>query len=328
MKQQQRDTKRVRRGLWLLMFGVVWLSVYVSASVQHGNTCQVNPASIFDSSSPAIAQPADFVALLSEQGPQFPASLDTSDFSVLYIVRANWPIAINYELEEGASATLFVKPLQRGEPIELELRPTGIGKVREALINTPSNYGRAAQAAQLRFMATVRDSRGTRPANFIIHSLGCGGGAFAEDSDEGPRPRRHIRDRHFQPVMFREGAQRLASNKVAINGIQLQPSDRLNASNGGQLNFRFQSANDFNRWAVILQRQTKTGGTVWEVERTMWFLSEPIKRGGSVSKLWDGKNDRSRIVAGSYKLVLCAWTAVNSDGSALASFSSPAIEVK
>ena len=131
----------------------------------------------------------------------------------------------------------------------------------------------------------VKSPDQTRPAAFTIQSLGCGGGALPgirDQAADGIPVNKILTSDHYARSWT--GFQQPASDEVAINGVSLDPSDTLNATGGKQLLFTFKSANDFSMWTAMLQRQTKTGGTVWEAERTIPFLTETIKRGQRVSK--------------------------------------------
>jgi hypothetical protein len=116
--------------------------------------------------------------------------------------------------------------------------------------------------------------------------------------------------------------------EVAIAGILLSPRDVLNATQGARLSFSFRSTNDFPMWSATFQRQVRGSGSRWQVERVLRFISDPIHLGQTKENSWDGKNDRGTVVGGRYKVMVSAWTSAAQDGSAVTSFSSPAITVK
>jgi len=253
---------------------------------------------------------------LSSQGPQFPASFDANKLAMFYIVRGNWPIAIRYELAKG-SARFQLKPMQRGNLIVAELPATSDGRQGKVLINTPTDYGDVPQVAELRI--TSNDS------DFILHSLGCGGGAFVNGGERGVRP-----NRNPEKLLnhFRITNQQVSSDEVAIRGIALTPSDILDTGKGAKLGLRFQSSNDFTKWSVAFERQVQGQGSRWQIEQFIPFPNDPIHEGQTKTSMWDGKNAKGKVVVGRYKVMVSAWTSAARDGSAVTSFSSPAFIVK
>jgi hypothetical protein len=252
------------------------------------------------------------VANLSTRGPAFPPSFDSNNFGMFYIVRGNWPIVLKYELAEG-TARLEVK-LRLGSPLRVELPATGKGDPRKISVKLPKEIGDVPQIAQLRLTA-----RG--PADLILHSLACGRRALVAAEETRKVDVTAENRSHFQPL-------NRIMEEVAIAGIVLSPPDVLNASQGAQLSFSFRSANDFPMWSATFQRQVRESGSRWQVERVLPFVNDPINQGQTKQNSWDGKNARGTVVGGRYKVMVSAWTSAAQDGSAVTSFSSPAITVK
>ncbi len=288
----------------VMIFIAVLLSLFVSLSTKtHSAQAMLEPLQLPGDSS---------IANLSARGPSVPNSFDANNFSMFYIVRGNWPFVLRYELADG-EARLLIKP-QRGVPVELELPPTGKGYPRKVSLKLPSEIGDAPQVAELRLM-----NRG--PADLILHSIACGGRALVASSESERNDAAVARRNHFQPWTT-------ASEEVAIAGIVLSPPDILNASQGAQLSFSFRSANDFPMWSATFQRQVRESGSRWQVERVLPFVNDPINQGQTKQNSWDGKNARGAVIGGRYKVMVSAWTSAAQDGSAVTSFSSPAITVK
>jgi hypothetical protein len=243
--------------------------------------------------------------LLSQTGPQLPASFNANDLAMFYIIRGNWPIAISYELPRG-SAKFQLKPVNGGSVIVVELPATAKGKVGKVIVTTPKEYGDVPQAAELRIVANGSE--------FVLHSLGCGGGAFANGSNRS-RP-------HGQLY------QHANSDEVAISGIVVSPQDILDTTNNAKLSFSFRSTNDFPMWSAAFERQVQNSGSRWRIEKLLNFPSDPINQGQTKQSSWDGKNAQGRVVAGRYKVMVNAWTSAAADGSSVTTFSSPAFTVR
>jgi hypothetical protein len=256
-----------------------------------------------------------------------------NNFSAFNIIRGSWLIAIRYELEEGATGSLTVRPLRIGAPVMFKLPSTGMGQAKTVIFKLPDKWGSPPQVAALTVKAVVSDpQRGASPANFNIHSLGVGPAAFGSGKPQNNLRRASIFDAlrleaisyDSQPFSFLKSSQ---AGEVAIDGIDLKPSDALNASQGNSLFFSFRSANDFPLWSASIRRQDITNGTVWIEENSLPFKDEPIKHGQPISKSWNGKIRNGRIVPGNYKIMISAWTAINVNNGVLTTFSSPPVRV-
>lgn len=257
---------------------------------------------------------------LSLRGPDFPEVFDTSDLSMYYVVRGNWPIVLRYELPAG-SGTLSLRTQQRGNPISVRLWATPPGEIGKATLYVPKEYGSDAQPAELTIKARAENNE---PASLVIHSLGCGGGAFVDTLEK----LRRLNGFHHSENSWGRALQDVAFDEVALGGIVLSPPDTLLATLGTRLLFSFKSASDFALWSAKFQRQVQNGGSRWKVERTLPFSNDPIGQGKTKSQSWDGRDERGRVVPGRYKIMVSAWTSVSQDGSAVTSFSSPAFAVK
>jgi hypothetical protein len=270
---------------------------------------------------------------LSESGPQFPETFDMSSFSAFVLVYSGWPLALKYELEEGATASVTVLPLRTKQPTIFKLPATGTGQARTIIFMLPEQLGAQPQVAKLTFKADfMNQKRESGHVNFNIHALGLGPAALRAQHSQNNLRRTAIFGAagleavsyDFQPFSHLSSLQ---ADEVAIDGIDLKPSDALNASQGSSLSFSFRSTNDFPQWSASVRRQVGDGDTNWQEENRMRFTAEPITQGQPVSKTWNGKTRKGRVVPGDYKLMINAWTAVNANGGMLTSYSSPPIRV-
>ncbi len=182
---------------------------------------------------------------LFESGPQFPESFDMNNFKAFFIIKGGWPLVLKYELEEGAMVSVMVRPLRdERAPMRFEFHPTGTGQAKTVIFMLPESLGAMPQTAQLTFKAVFAEpERRDRPVNFNIHSLGVGPAAL------GPQnPQSNLRQTTlfgaatFEAVSYELPPFSLMSSlqagEVAINGINLTPSDALNASQGSQSVFQ------------------------------------------------------------------------------------------
>ena len=296
----------MRTTLFATLLCTLLFLVTISTRTQPTSAISIDTQSVSETS----------VDRLSFRGPQLPRSFDANNFAMFYIVRGNWPIVIRYELAKG-SARFELKPMQRGNPVSVDLPATSEGKVGKVSISTPDEYGGVPQPAEVRIVANGSD--------FVLHSLGCGGGAFVNDPERRRRPNANP-DEVFNH--FTTTNQQAATDEVAIGGITFSPRDILDASKGAQLSLSFESTNDFPMWSLAFERQVQGSGSRWQIERFIAFPTDPINQGQTKKSSWDGKDENGKVVGGRYKVMVNAWTSAAQDGSAITTFSSPAFIVK
>lgn len=276
---------------------------------------------------------------LFERGPQFPETFEMNNFSAFFVVGHGWPVVIKYELEEGGTASVTVESMTlTSARTRFPLAPTGIGHSRTVIFRVPTNWGGGGgdvpRIVRLSLVATAAEGSRRRPANFTIHALGVGDAAVATNRRESAS----IQYPSFEATKFEDVScdvqplsmlSTLQVGAAAIDRIILNPPVIFNASQGGNLNFSFRSANDFNSWAASFQRLDvgQNGRARWMVERRMPFPNEPITQGQPVTKSWDGRNSGGQVAPGVYKLMINAWTSANVNRGALTSFSSPPVRV-
>jgi hypothetical protein len=274
---------------------------------------------------------------LFEWGPKYPETFEINNFSAFFVVVNGWPIVIKYELEEGRTASVRVESTTLDSLRAIfQLQPTGIGHAQTAIFKVGKDWGGdgAPQVFRLSIHGPAAEGRGRTPTNFTIHALGVGDAAVASNRREnafGWAP--SYEATKFENVSY--DTQPLSMlitlqvGGVAIDRIILNPPDTFNATRGGNLNFSFRSANDFNGWVASFQRLDvgQNGRARWTVERRMPFPNEPITQGQPVIKSWDGRNGGGHVVPGVYKLMINAWTSANVNRGALTSFSSPPVRV-
>jgi hypothetical protein len=259
------------------------------------------------------AQRGYTVERLLRQGPQFPTILDPTNFSAFFIVEGDWPVVVRYELEAGATATISIEPPSPDvERMSMTLPPTDLGNVIQKVMKVPRDFGDTAQVVEIRFRAFFTDSKGnSKSPTFILRSLGCGSGAFAE----GSSPQR---DHH--PRLFTTGATS-ADDEVAIKGITLDPKDIFTPSKG-QLSISFTSAKDFDRWGIRILKMNDVAGGPDKVPVITIPTYKRISKGQKVFGSWDGKGADKKPVTGNCEVWVFAWN-IDKEKDALVTFSDP-----
>lgn len=269
---------------------------------------------------------------LIDRGPQFPDMLDMSNFAVFFVVRGGWPVVIKYELRESHVAVLSIDSTLYKRHLRFDLAPTYGEQPRTVVFRLPQDWGDIPQVVLLRLTGGGRAAPGTNaPDTFTIHTLGVGDAALTAKRNPPPQPPgMRVPGQLFSHADSRSPVtELLEAGEVAIDGLILTPPDVFNATQGANLSFSFRSSNDFNKWAATFQRLSPIGQnrTTWKVEKRLPFFNEPINQGQTVTKNWDGKNNSSNVVPGTYKLVISAWTAADMNTGALTTFSSPPLRV-
>jgi hypothetical protein len=109
--------------------------------------------------------------LLDKKGPQLPALYSLSSFAVMGLCRGNWPIAIDYVLEQDSLLLVVISP--EGET-PLIYRLEGKKGHWVSKINIPASVGEQLHVSQY-LVETLDDRVGqTSPSHVHIHGIAAG----------------------------------------------------------------------------------------------------------------------------------------------------------
>jgi hypothetical protein len=256
------------------------------------------------------------VKSLLENGPQFPERFDTRDFSVEVLLKGRWPVAIEYELEQEATASVIVT-VKGAQPFSLNLPATGTGQPRATSFILPDHFGDQLLPAKISFKAEKQSSAGHELAQFELYALAIGPDAASPAKQGNPQP--DSKNRIVAASDSFQAAHRFslakAQGSAAVDRVIFdRPS--INVSVGQVVAYSFQAAADFQKWSATFLSSSGSSRN----QRAVYEFRELISQSTLVSKTWNGKNERNRLVpTGAYKVLIRAW---RSEGGQSASASS------
>lgn len=296
---------------------------------------------------------------LSRTGPQFPAEYDMSDFSIEALVKGNWSVSVEYELEPGstASMTFTAKDV---EPFSQILSTQNVGPNQPSVSSTggpqkltlqiPERFGKNPRAALISFRASPNDPNGQRPVNFQLISIGIGTQPLGSTttSQHGHQNVEmnalYIKAsaQGFQPLYNFGSGLTFAPVAVAIPGavaiVEINVTPQRIRS-GGTFNYNFSSTNFFPAGRAEYRRDVRIlrpGGVyVYGTEYVAGEnFNEPVNAGRNPqpppierAKRW---NVRRGVSAGKYRIQVFAWNSVRArgeGGESASRISSPPVDI-
>ncbi|MDT5060580.1 MAG: hypothetical protein QOH63_1039 [Acidobacteriota bacterium] len=261
------------------------------------------------------------IKLLLESGPQFPERFDIRDFSVDVLLKGHWPVAIEYELEPEATATVIVT-VKGAKPFSFNLPATGTGHPHAASFILPDHFGDQLLPAKISFKAEKQSSAGHELAQFELYALAIGPDAVRPAQPGQPQPnqpqpnsknRFETASDSFQadhPLSLAKAQGSAAVDRVIFD----RPG--INVSAGEVVAYSFQSAADFQKWSATFLSSSGSSRN----RRAVYDFRELIPQSTLVSKTWNGKNERNRLVpTGTYKVLIRAWRSIGGQSASASS---------
>jgi hypothetical protein len=243
-------------------------------------------------------------------GPQFPDRLDPSDFSFKALVNTNWPMVVEYELEQQGTAVLTIK-VMGADTFTQTLTGEGMGKLRTTRFTLPVYEGPGPHPALITLKATRPGRFGDERAEFRLHGAGAGKEAVAslprgpvdvEVAALGPLP-------HGAGRLAGEPPGRWFQSSLGLNDVRFGPGA------GGYV-FSFRVNGSFNRWGADITRMNVQKNNVESEERivTAACKEEQIGPRYPVSGDWNGRDgSRIRVRPGEYTVLAMAWVSMTGD---------------
>jgi hypothetical protein len=236
-------------------------------------------------------------------GPQLPDRYDPSDFSFKALVNTNWPMAVEYELEQQGTAVLTVK-VMGAETFTQTLYGAGLGTPRTARFTLPAYPEKGPHPALITFKATRPGRFGDERAEFILRGAGAGEAAVASLVREPAS----VEVAALGPLPF-EPPGRQFESRLRVYGVTLGPRW------GGGYVFSFRVSGSFNRWRADIARRNRMK-TRNESEKvvTLRLREESIGPRHPVSGDWNVLDGRERKVRpGTYSVHAMAWVSQTGD---------------
>lgn len=251
---------------------------------------------------------------LLEYGPQFPKRYHTGDFSFQAIVGANWPVAVEYELEQQGTAVVRIEVMDN-LPFTQTLKGGGLGERRTARFTLPAYKGEGPHPALISLKATL-DGYPEEPARFRLLGMAAGDDAVAAVPGNPPLEVAALGPLPYGVVGYAPAPQRCACASKLCN-VQ------FNAAAGGGYAYSFCVATaKFHRWAVDIMRHVPVKNTDdYERIGRVKNVARRIGPDQTINEAWDGRkpvngrNIRSRKVRpGMYSVFVMVWWSGSSVG--------------
>jgi len=235
-------------------------------------------------------KPPDPAKILDKEGPQFPDVYNMSDFSIEAYAKGNWPMVIDFELEQQSDVLLTIA-MEGVEPFYFHLNGNNLSRHQEKLV-IPARFGETA-----------------RPATYSIRGLSAVTG-------------------EVKPVylrLFGIGAGNRAVGSLKIDQLRFQPGV-IRPQQKERASYSFHSHEDFTKaeaefWQVgrfprgpIIPRRV-------DVEK----IKNVVRRDELVSSYWLGKG-QGKSVTGQFQIQVCAWVE-GKDGGDWATALSPELVI-
>lgn len=231
---------------------------------------------------------------LLEYGPQFPSRYDPSDFSFRALVNTNWPMAVEYELEQQGTVVITIKVM--GAPdFTQRLTGDGMGKLRTARFTLPDYTNirdKGPHPALISFKATRPGPRRDVHAAFRLLGVGAGeAGVEARlkkpDGIEvallGALPHGGLRP-------ARSAAGRQPARALNVYDVTLGPQQGIYV-------YVFRVGDKFNRWSADIMKNVQKKDYQEPVPIIEGAIVErPLDPNRPVTGFWNGLDGSKRKV--------------------------------
>lgn len=222
---------------------------------------------------------ADILSKLDKLGPLFPATAySMSNFSVEGVVKGNWPIVVDYELEADSTAEVTISINDGKLKIAIPLPPTN-GERGEAQTRLPEVFGQGPQLGVVSFKAFKNGPEPRKPAQFFLYGLGVGDKAVGS---------------------------------MVIVQLRFQPG-RIRPKLKEKASYSFKSLSDFSNVTADFKIATVApdGSTHPQLAYSKEF-KDGVRQDQTMNGDWDGKNSKGKISVGPHQFHIRAWRGLKS----------------
>jgi hypothetical protein len=221
----------------------------------------------------AAAPEPDAADLLTQSGPQFPATFSMSCAPVQGFVKGGWPVVIDYQPDGRSDVLLEIHTVSASQPYVIALESLSGRRLRK--VELPASLGDSPQVG----LFLVRATKTADKSAGRVQLFGLGA---------GPR----------------------AVGSVAIDQVDFRPGS-MRVSQGQRATYSFYARSDFNRGAVEILRVQRNADEIRVSLARSNPLDSGINRGTWVGKkepmTWDGMDANSRVSNGPHLLQVRAW---------------------
>jgi hypothetical protein len=267
------------------------LVVEITVTKQSSQTPQGNPQNAPSLPTlPSQATQGDKeVQELSINGPQFPATLNLSDLKFKALVKGNWPLFLDYELEQPGHVILIIT-LKKKLPYVYMFPEMSPGR-HEKLITLPAYLGNGPLVATYSIRAVSERMFGLVP--LVIHAFAVGDEAVGSSGLDSVK---------FEPRNVRIVGGRPASNAT----------------------YSFRAIRPFSGGANADIRRINGSSAVMVSAQP---YNRRIGRDETIIGVWDCKRGRTPS-RGKHKLFVKAWFTVQNGGSSAFAFSPSLVDIQ
>ena len=222
---------------------------------------------------PAFGGSKSEAEIIAKSGPAFPAVFSMTSLSIKGFVKGRWPIVIDYELERDSTAIITISTKDTKQPLIIQLPPTDDQR-KEVVRELAEEFGKKPQVGVFRFEAFKTGPGQRNPARFFLYGLGVGDKAVGS---------------------------------MVIDQLQFQPGS-IRTKLKEKASYSFRSASDFNTVSADFMLVTlSTDGVVRPQLAFRETLKNGVRRGDSVKRDWDGRNNKGKISQGPHQFHVRAW---------------------
>jgi hypothetical protein len=274
-------------------------------------------------------QPIDILALLNEQGPQFPQTFDTSKFTITTFVKGGWPLVIEYELEKNSLAVMTLKAQTDRGPQNFVQNLSGEGGRRTEMLQIPERFGDKIVPGFIAIEAFTNLGGEKKHTDFQLYGIGLGVERVAFEAPE-PLTGQVVPAAYSLRLPDVFSSVKLFQSEV-ISGPTFDP-DTINVGAGNKITYRFQPRDKFGMWAAdfrAITKQTNSDGSV--VRKTKWVRTDQFDEEigpREVVRDWDGKDRKGKISPGEYRLTIRAWWSAVKGGKSVVRLADKNILIK
>ena len=219
----------------------------------------------------------DIDKVLDKKGPQFPDTFTMSSFGVQAFVRGDWPVILEYELEQSS---LIMVTIAAPDVQPAYYRLDGSKQRGSVILHIPERFGSKPVPGWYLIRALSTNVGEIKPVHFHILALGAGDKAVGSAT---------IDQLAFQQQLL----DTQQKEKVAYSFHSLSDFDDVEVE--------FPKGMLYSTDRLIVQEKVKVES-----------ISGGVERNAVVRRSWDGKGDNGKYSPGTHYMVVRAWRGLKS----------------
>ena len=235
----------------------------------------------------------DIEKILDKKGPQFPDAFTMSSFGVQAYVKGNWPVVLEYEVEEPALILVTIA----APGVETASYRLDSTKQRQLTIfHIPARFGAKPVPGWYLIRALSNNVGEIKPVHFHVFALGAG---------------------------------EKAVGSVTIDQITFQ-QQLLNTQQKQKVGYSFHSLSDFDEVEVEFPKGSMLlpDRLIIQEKVKVESIAGGVERDAVVRRTWDGKADNGKFSPGTHYMVVRAWRGLKSGADWVTAWSTQVLRVE